>query len=382
MKSFNSSQKDIKVELKLIPGNDYTKTITTTDASKLPDVMEFDGPTMANFVFNQKLAPIDDYVSAKTLSNATDAVKAQGEIDGKHYGLGQYDSGLGIYGNKKLLDAAGVKYPTSVDDAWTADEFTAALKALKGKDSDGKVLDVQENSGLATEWGTYGFSPIVWSAGGSLLKDGKAEGALDSPETVSALKTLQSWKSDVDPNTDGNAFAKGRAALSWVGHWMYPTYSEALGDDLVVLPLPDFGNGPKTGQGSWAWGIGADSKNAKAAGTFLDTLLNDENVGAMTTANGAPPATKSALAASELYKQGGPLQLFADQLAKPCGDTDISKSCVAVTRPLTAGYPTVTAKFAEALNSIYGGTDPKDALSKAAKAIDQDFSDNAGYEIP
>ncbi|NGO42344.1 ABC transporter substrate-binding protein [Streptomyces ureilyticus] len=382
VKSFNSSQKDIKVDLKLIPGNDYTKTITTTDASELPDVMEFDGPTMANFVFNQKLAPIDDYVSAKTLSNATDAIKAQGEIDGKHYGLGQYDSGLGIYGNKKLLDAAGVKYPTSVDDAWTADEFTAALKALKGKDSDGKVLDVQENSGLATEWGTYGFSPIVWSAGGSLLKDGKAEGALDSPETVSALKTLQSWKSDVDPNTDGNAFAKGRAALSWVGHWMYPTYSEAVGDDLVVLPLPDFGNGPKTGQGSWAWGIGADSKNAKAAGTFLDTLLNDENVGAMTTANGAPPATKSALAASELYKQGGPLQLFADQLAKPCGDTDISKSCVATTRPLTAGYPTVTAKFAEALNSIYGGTDPKDALSKAAKAIDQDFSDNAGYEIP
>ncbi|GGK83662.1 ABC transporter substrate-binding protein [Streptomyces flaveus] len=382
VKSFNSSQKDIKVDLKLIPGNDYTKTITTTDASELPDVMEFDGPTMANFVFNQKLAPIDDYVSAKTLSNATDAIKAQGEIDGKHYGLGQYDSGLGIYGNKKLLDAAGVKYPTSVDDAWTADEFTAALKALKAKDSDGKVLDIQENNGLTTEWGTYGFSPIVWSAGGSLLKDGKAEGVLDSPETVSALKTFQSWKSDVDPNTDGNAFAKGRVPLSWVGHWMYPAYSEALGDDLVVLPLPDFGNGPKTGQGSWAWGIGADSKNAKAAGTFLDTLLNDENVAAMTTANGAPPATKSALAASELYKQGGPLQLFSDQLAKPCGDTDIAKSCVAVTRPLTAGYPTVTAKFAEALNSVYSGTDPKDALSKAAKAIDQDFSDNAGYEIP
>lgn len=164
VKSFNSSQKDIKVELKLIPGNDYTKTITTTDASALPDVMEFDGPTMANFVFNQKLAPIDDYVSPKTLSNATDAIKAQGEIDGKHYGLGQYDSGLGIYGNKKLLDAAGVKYPTSVDDAWTADEFTAALEALKAKDSDGKVLDIQENNGLTTEWGTYGFSPIVWSA--------------------------------------------------------------------------------------------------------------------------------------------------------------------------------------------------------------------------
>jgi multiple sugar transport system substrate-binding protein len=316
------------------------------------------------------------------MANATDAIKAQGEIGGKHYGLGMYDSGLGIYGNKKLLDAAGVKYPTSLADAWTAEEFTAALKALKAKDSDGKPLDLQENNGYANEWGTYGFAPVVWSAGGSLLKNGKAQGALDTPAVVSALRTFQSWKRYVDPNTDGNAFAKGRVALSWVGHWMYPAYSEALGDDLVVLPLPDFGNGPKTGQGSWAWGIGAGSENGKAAGAFLDYLLNDTNVTAMTKANGAPPATKSALAASALYQQGGPLQLYADQLTKPCGASSVDTSCVAVTRPVTAGYPTVTAKFSEALSSVYGGADPKDALAKAARAIDRDFSDNAGYQIP
>ncbi len=344
--------------------------------------MEFDGPTMASFVYNSKLAPLDDHVSAKTLDNATDAVKAQGEIDGKHYGLGMFDSGLGVWGNKKLLDAAGVKYPTGLSDDWTAAEFTAALKALKAKDTDSKVLDISEQYGLASEWGTYGFSPIVWSAGGALLKDGKAEGALDSPAVVSAMKTFQSWKTYVDANTDGNAFAKGRVALSWVGNWTYPAYSEALGDDLVVLPLPDFGNGPKTGQGSWAWGIGADTKNAKAAGAFMDYLLGDTSVSAMTKANGSVPGTRTTLAKSELYKQGGPLQLFADQLAKPCGDTDISKSCVAVTRPVTAGYPTVTAKFYQALNSIYSGTDPKSALEKAARAIDQDYSDNAGYKIP
>ena len=49
VKSFNSSQSKVKVDLKLIPEKDYTKTITATDASELPDVMEFDGPTMANF---------------------------------------------------------------------------------------------------------------------------------------------------------------------------------------------------------------------------------------------------------------------------------------------------------------------------------------------
>ncbi|MFE1251567.1 ABC transporter substrate-binding protein [Streptomyces sp. NPDC058766] len=382
VKNFNSSQKEVKAELKLIPENDYTKTITATDPSELPDVLEFDGPTMANFVYNGKLARLDDHVSSKTLGNATDAVRAQGEIDGKFYGLGMFDAGLGLYADKKKLDAAGVKYPTRVDDAWTAEEFGKALKALKAEDSDGKVLDISEQYGLATEWGTFGFSPVVWSAGGALLKDGKAEGALDSPKTVAAMKTFQSWKTYVDPNTDGNAFAQRKVALSWVGHWMYPAYSEALGDDLVVLPLPDFGNGPKTGQGSWAWGIGAGSENGKAAGTFLDYLLNDANVGAMTKANGAVPATRTALAKSELYKEGGPLQLFADQLARPCGDSGINASCVAVTRPVTAGYPTVTAQFNTALNSIYGGADPQEALRKAARAIDRDFTDNAGYEIP
>ncbi|MFP8960676.1 ABC transporter substrate-binding protein [Streptomyces nanhaiensis] len=381
VESFNSSQEKVEVKLTLIPDADYTKTITATDASELPDVMEFDGPTMANFVYNGKLAPIEDYVSAKTLANATDAIKAEGEIDGRRYGLGMYDSGLGVYGNKKLLDAAGVKYPEGLSDAWTAAEFTEAVEKLAAKDSDGKSLDLQEANGYASEWGTYGFAPIVWSAGGSLLKDGKATGALDTPAAASALKTFQSWKKYVDPNTDGNAFTKGRAALSWVGHWMYPAYSEALGDDLVVLPLPDFGNGPKTGQGSWAWGIGANTKNGKAAGAFLDSLLNDANVTAMTEANGAPPGTRSALAESELYKPGGPLRLFADQLAKPCGDSAVDRSCVAVTRPITAGYPAVTAEFGQALSDVYGGADPKAALAEAARAIDQDFSDNDGYEL-
>ncbi|WP_149181970.1 sugar ABC transporter substrate-binding protein [Streptomyces sp. TRM49041] len=381
VKAFNSSQNDVKVELKLIPGNDYTKTVTATAAADLPDVLEFDGPTMANFVYNKKLAPLDAYVSGRTVANATDAIKAQGTVGDRLYGLGMYDSGLGVYGNRKLLDAAGVKYPAEPGDTWTAGEFTAALAALKARDADGRTLDISENYGLATEWGTYGFSPVVWSAGGTLTDGGKASGALDSPKVVSAMKTVQSWKPYVDPNTDGNAFAQGRVALSWVGHWQYPTYSQALGDDLVVLPLPDFGNGPKTGQGSWAWGIGAGSKNGKAAGAFLDHLLNDTNVGAMTRANGAPPATVTALAKSELYKKGGPLQLFADQLAKPCGQAPVTDTCVAVTRPVTAGYPVVTSEFSKALSAVYGGTDPKTALSKAARAIDQDFADNAGYPV-
>lgn len=375
---FNGSQSDVKAELKLIPEADYTKSITAASASELPDVLEMDGPTVASLVYNKKIQQVSGFVSPDTVSNQTDSIKVQNTVDNGLYAISQFNAGLGLAGNKAMLDAAGVKYPTSIDDAWTADEFTAALTALAAKAPGGKSLDIKENYGLTSEWGTFGFSPIVWSAGGNLLQDGKAEGVLNSPDAVAAMKQFQSWKPFIDPNTNDDAFTSGNVALSWFGHWMYPDYSKALGANLVVMPLPKWGDGVKTGQGSWTWGVSANTTSGPAAGKFLDYLASDASVTAMTTANGAPPATTTAFAASPLYKEGGPLNLLTQQLAKSCGTTP-SQDCVAVSRPVTAGYPVVTKSFSEALDAIYKGTDPQAALDAAAKAIDTDFADNDGY---
>lgn len=379
VKNFNSSQSGITAELKLIPEADYTKSVQAASADELPDVIEIDGPNVASMVYDQKIQPIDGFVTSDTLSNQTQSIQTQNTVDGSVYTVSQFNSGLGLAGNKKLLDAAGVKYPTGLNDAWTADEFTSALDTLSKDAKGGKVLTIKESYGLTGEWGTFGFSPIVWSAGGNLLQDNTAQGYLNKAEVASAMKTFQGWKKYIDGDPDDSNFVDGKLALSWFGHWMYPDYSKALGKDLVVMPLPDFGQGVKTGQGSWTWGISAKSEAGPAAGQFLDFLTNDENVTAMTKANGAPPATTSAFASSELYKDGGALSLFSEQLANSCGTTPTS-SCIATSRPVTAGYPVVTKSFASALDEIYKGADPQSALDKAAKAIDTDFADNDNYQ--
>ncbi len=380
VQEFNGSQGDVTAKLQLIPEGDYTKTIQATSPDKLPDVMEFDGPLMSSFVYDGKLAPLTDLVSSDVVANQTDSVKSQNTSpeDKALYGLSLFDSGLGIYGNKKMLDAAGVDYPKGLDDAWTADEFQDDLKKLVSKDSDGKVLDIKENYG--GDWPSYGFLPVLNSAGAVVLKDGKAEGNLNGPEAVKAVEQFASWRQYVDPNSDDKAFTDGRVALSWVGHWVYNDYSKALGKDLVVMPLPDFGAGPKSGQGSWAWGIGGGSKNGKAAGAFLDFLMSDKTVKAMTDANGAPPGTTSVTATSDLYKPGGPLQLFADGLARTCGTNPPTKDCVAIARPVTAAYPVITSQFSQAFFNAYKGGDAQSEMDKAAKAIDQDLEDNGGYQ--
>ncbi|WP_223945861.1 MULTISPECIES: extracellular solute-binding protein [Micrococcaceae] len=379
--NFESSQSKIKVDLKLFPSDQYTKAVNSAAPEDLPDVLDFDGPTLASFVYNGKMAPLKDSVSGETLANQTDSIKSQNTVDDAVYGVGMMNAGLALWGNKKLLDGAGVHYPTTPEEAWTAEEFTGVLDKLATVVPGGKPLDLSEQYGFAGEWGTCcSAGPVIWSGGGTMLKDNKAAGALDSDANVKSLTQFASWKKYTDPNADGLAFTSGRVALSWVGHWTYPTY-KALGSDLVSIPLPNFGKGTKTASGTFAWGMGAKSKNGTAAGKFLDHLMSDESVRTYTDANGAPPATKTALAASALYGPGKQLQFLGDQLSKACGTEDrITESCVSVTRPVTAGYPVVTDQVGKAEAAIYAGKDAKEALSAAARAIDQNFADNDGYK--
>lgn len=377
--SFNASQKDIVAKLQLLPQATYGQTLATTKVDALPDVFEFDGETLGALVYAKKLAPLDSLVSKETLDNQLASLVAEGTYsDGKRYSVSQYDSGLALYGNKSLLDAAGVTYPTSLDKPWTAQEFYDAVNKLAAKSSSGKGLDIKEN--YAGTWPGYAFTPIVNSAGFPLVKDGKAAGALNAAAATKAMTDFAALRKVTDPNTDDKAFVSKRVGLSWVGHWEYPNYSKALGADLVVIPLPDFGNGTKSGQGSHSYAIGANSKNQAAAAKFIEWVVADPQIKAVTDANGAVPGTKTALAASKLYGEGGPLKLYGDQLAKTCGSADPTPACVTVPRTISPAWPVINDKFSQAFWAVWKGGNAQAEFDKAAKAIDLDFADNNGYK--
>ena len=45
-------------------------------------------------------------------------------------------------------------------------------------------------------------------------------------------------------------------------------------------------------------------------------------------------------------------------------------------RPAHPAYPTISGAFAKAVADVVDGVDPKAALDKAAKKVDEDISDN------
>jgi multiple sugar transport system substrate-binding protein len=173
------------------------------------------------------------------------------------------------------------------------------------------------------------------------------------------------------PSVDDTYFVNGRSALSWVGHWVYPIYSKALGNNLLVLPAPNLGQGAKTGMGSWNWGITSSCKNPDAAWKVLNFILSPGEIARMTIANGAVPARKSVIASSLLFAINGPLHVYVQQL----------QSGVAVPRPITPAYPIITSAFQDAVANIVAGADVKSELDKATQKIDQDIKDNQGYQV-
>ena len=377
--AFNASQDDIEAKLKLVPS--MGDVLKATKVADLPDVFEFDGENLGAYVYNGKLAKLNGLVAASTIKNELVSIQAEGTAsDGNTYSVSQYDSGLALWGNKSMLKAAGVSYPTTWDKAWTAKEFTTVLAKLAAKAKSKKALDIKENYGIGGGWAGYAFSPIVNSAGYPLVKNGKAVGSMDADKVVSAFKTFASWKKYVDPSADDSAFTKKRVALAWVGHWAAPAIKKAIGKDAVLIPLPNFGTGTKSGQGSHSWGIGASSDKKAAAAKFLEYILTDKWVLNTTEQNGAVPATKTALAKNKDYAKGGLLELYGKQLAASCGSGLITTKCVTVPRTISPAWPVINTKFSAAVAAIYNGADAKTELNKAAKAIDLDYADNGGYK--
>jgi multiple sugar transport system substrate-binding protein len=373
LRRFEARNPGVAVRLTFIPEGSYNGQVQAAAlAGRLPDLLELDGPYLYSYAWQRRLRPLDDLLPASVRDDLLPSLIAQGTWRGRLYGAGVFDSGLGLWADRRALARAGVRIPEGPQDAWDGETFRQVLRRLARHSPDGRVLDLKLN--YTDEWFTYAFSPLIQSAGADLVhrEDGVgASGALDSPAAVRAMGEIQSWilADYVDPNLDDVAFVQGRVSLAWGGHWNHPAYREALGGDLLLLPLPRFGPRLVTGQGSWQWAITREAGQPELAAALLTFLLQPEHVLEMSRANGAVPGTRRAVAASPDYGPDGPLRLFVRQLQEG----------YAVPRPRTPAYPLITAAFSRAFRDIRHGAPVEPALARAARSIDREMAANRFY---
>ena len=369
---FNGSQADFVVKLEQFPQAAYNDSVTAAALSgKLPDILDVDGPVMPNWAWAGYLAPLDIPADAyaKFLPGTI------GAWNGKVYSVGLWDAAVAMVARKTVLDENGIRIPT-VDTPWTGEEFEAALLKLQATGKFEYVLDV----GMAWkgEWYPYAFSPFLQSFGGDIVDRSTyktAEGALNGEAAVKFGNWWQSlFTRKLAPGTsqDGadrdTGFVNGKYAISWNGNWAALNALEKLKGDVVFLPAPDFGKGPKIGAASWQFGVAATSKNQAGANAFIKHALQDKYLTAFSDGIGLIPPTPESAAASKNYKAGGPMEAFYALSAKQ-----------ALVRPVTPGYPVAAKVFEKALSDIANGAEVAATLDAAADEINADIEKNKGY---
>ena len=369
---FNASQGDWVVELEEFPQESYNESIVAAALSgDLPDIIDVDGPVMPNWAWAGYMQPLDlpEEAIADFLPGAL------GYWDGQLYSVGLWDAACAIYARRSVLEANGIRIPT-LEEPWTGEEFDSALETLQATGEFDYALDL----GMAWtgEWYPYAFSPFLQSFGGDLIDRSTyltAEGVLNGEEAIAFGEWWQSlFERELVPGTSQDpadretGFLDGRYALQWNGNWAALPPLEKFGDDMLFLPAPDFGHGPKIGAASWQFGISSTSEHPEGANAFIEFAIQDKYLAAFSDGIGLIPATRGAAALSKNYAEGGPLEVFFGL-----------SEAQALIRPPTPGYVVMALIFEKALADIANGADVIDTLDAAVDEINLDIENNNGY---
>ncbi|MFQ5470720.1 MAG: extracellular solute-binding protein [Gammaproteobacteria bacterium] len=369
---FNEQHPRLQISAKFIPSAAYHETIeSAANSGKLPEILELDGPFVYRQAWLGRLVPLDKHLTENTRRDLLPSVIQQGLYHGRLYSLATCSSGIVLFARKSDLVKLGVRIPSTIDDAWTVDEFNQIMLKSRMHDTDGAVIDLKIDGG---EWITRAFLPVITSAGGDLIERENyqhAEGYLNHENVIAAFKHIQSWvnKGLVDSNSDNRAFSEGRVVFSWADYRDYLKYKKQFGDDLVMLPLPDFGQGSRSAAGGWGWSITRNSQFVQEAMRFIEYLYEEKEMLVRANETGSVPATYSAVGHSDPFAGKTLSNLSVKQL-----------DAVSSVRPQTAAYPVITAAFQNAFDEIIHHSDVKKSLDKAVRIIERDISDHQDYK--
>ncbi len=346
---YTTVKSNVKVDRQWIPGDYGQKLNAALLTDQAPDVWE-SGPDAARYKAGICADLTDLYTGVKDDFNPAviDASSWQSKIMGIRMII---DTG-GIYCRKTVLDAAGVKPPT------TLEEVVNAAKALTTDKQKGLFLG---NDGIGGV-----FDQSIYASGvKKLVENGKVVFNTDrAAKAVSYIKKLNDDNSLlVGAPTDWwdpSSLTGDLAAMQWCGLWAMPGIRKVIGEDFYVVPWPklDDQGAPSTFLGGWTTFVTAKSKNVDAAKAFAKWLWieNTKNQQDWSLSYGFHiPPRKSAAASAEKLKSGQAKEMW-DAVDKYGHDES----------PFWTGAMG-TALGNAAANIIKNGADAKAELDAAAK---------------
>ncbi|MFI0962701.1 ABC transporter substrate-binding protein [Streptomyces sp. NPDC021080] len=250
-----------------ITGSDFeSKLFASLLTENAPDVFEFH--PQIQLVKSGQVADLSDIVDpVKDDFNPADI--ASHTVDGKVYGVRMIDDPQFFFYRPSLLEKAGVKVPTTLDE----------LVEAAAKLTTGKVKGLFIGNDLHAV-----INPMIWSAGADTLDEKNriayhTEGVKEGLKTMRGLFTSGHLLLDAPADYwDPSAINQGLCAIQFCGMWAMPQMQKVLGDDIGVFPFPkvtDSGK-PSVYNGGWSMFVNAKGRHVDLAKEYVKWLWIDQ----------------------------------------------------------------------------------------------------------
>jgi len=281
--AFAAAYPNIKVKQTTIPGDYRAAMVTKFGASDVPDLFYVNAEYAPEWMSNQFLLPLDDYIQRQGFDTSKffPDYASIFQQDGVTYGLPKDGNTIAMAVNTDLVPNP----PT------TMDELVQVAQGLKGnsKIKAPMCLNPSLDRGLA----------FLYAQGGSLLSDDGSTGTIDSTESKAAVQ----WYMDLfknglgETNTQlgdgwcGEALGKGDVAIAFEGGWLKGAMDAFPDIKWKFVEMPTGSSGSKvTINYTAAYSIGTDSKNKDQAWVLMQYLTGPEGMAKWTSGGIAVPS--------------------------------------------------------------------------------------------
>lgn len=381
----------IDVEVQQIPWSDFETKIKNVWSSREDDfdLIIGDSQWLGKAATQGHYVELTDWAKSSVpyADLAPAALKSYGEYppgSGKIYALPCMSDATVFAYRKDLFEDAGEKQafqakygrPLAPPKTWAEFRDVAEFFTRPDKKMYGCAVFYSKNYDGAT----MGFEPVLWSHGGKLSENGKAEGVLNSPTAVKALQFYAvDLKKFTPPGSETYYFAEclrdfqqGRVAMaeSWFAFLpdLTSTEKNKFADRTGYFMVPKGPAGQFVSLGGQGISVSAYSKRQEEAKKFIAWFHQEENQKKWVERGGLTANTK--VAATDAFKNATPYNAVFAQSVPYLKDFYN-----------TPEYSELLTKSQQYLNEAVAGTKtPQQALDTLAKEHQAILDEAAGKQ--
>ena len=262
-----------------------TQIKNRAEAGNLPAICK-----MSNFdTYIDYVLPLDD------TSLDPDNFNRSGVRNGKLYGTDVNDTAVGMVINKTAFDEAGVSYPTTSEERWTWDEFSAAVKEVAEKNEKITTPFVIDHSQQRSGTVLYQFGMKYFDPNDSTKVTFRSEDTKKGVEFfLDMFKEGGISKASIGTGAENaqDVFKTGTVAAHMAGNWVISDYTQNIKDfEWTPVLMPYEKEKATCLGGNWLYAFDGSGMEDQAK-KFLEWFYQPENYSLYCKTGNYLPGTK------------------------------------------------------------------------------------------